>query len=203
MYGLIGRPLGHSFSANYFNKKFAEENIDEEYRLFPLESIEDLPDLLRAHPDLKGLNVTIPYKQDVIKYLNALSEDAAQIGAVNVIKITDSVEGKVLEGFNSDALGFRQSILPLIKPHMKNALVLGTGGASKAVSHVLKNLGLNVKSVSRRKTETSISYEEVTPALLNSYYVIVNSTPLGMWPHVDDAPRLPYESLTSRHLLYD
>lgn len=201
MYGLIGNPLGHSFSADFFNDKFEREGINERYELFPLPEIDRLPDLLKAHPDLKGLNVTIPYKEKVISYLTALSDDARVIGAVNVIKISDN--GKKLTGYNSDAIGFRDTIQPLIKPYMRKALVLGTGGASRAVAYVLRNLGLEVTKVSRHPEEGELSYDGLTPEVMESSHVIVNTTPLGMWPNTDQAPPLPYHLLTPEHLCYD
>lgn len=201
MYGLIGNPLGHSFSADFFNDKFEREGINERYELFPLPEIDRLPDLLKAHPDLKGLNVTIPYKEEVISYLTALSDDARVIGAVNVIKISDN--GKKLTGYNSDAIGFRDTIQPLIKPYMRKALVLGTGGASRAVAYVLRNLGLEVTKVSRYPEEGELSYDGLTSELMESSHVIVNTTPLGMWPNTDQAPPLPYHLLTPEHLCYD
>ncbi len=200
MYGLIGKPLGHSFSATFFNKKFSEENIPECYNLFPLDSIEELPALLKSHPDLKGLNVTIPYKQAVIPFLNSLSQEASEIGAVNVIKIN---KDGTLAGYNSDAIGFQTTISPLLKPHMKKALVLGTGGASKAVVYVLKKLGLEVQSVSRTAKNGVISYSDLTPEVISAHHIIVNTTPLGMWPEVDNAPDIPYNLLTPLHLCYD
>lgn len=200
MYGLIGKPLGHSFSANFFNKKFADEAIPERYELFPLESIDLLPQLLNSHLDLKGLNVTIPYKQQVIPFLSELDKDAAEIGAVNVIKI--NCDGS-LKGYNSDAIGFRDSISPLLLPHMKRALVLGTGGASKAVIYVLRQLGLEVLNVSRRSKGEIVSYNQLTPEIISTHHVIVNTTPLGMWPNIDDAPEIPYHLLTPDHLCYD
>ncbi len=200
MYGLIGYPLGHSFSANFFNKKFADEDIDEEYRLFPLENIGELTGLLSEHPDLKGLNVTIPYKSKVIPYLNSLDEDAEKIGAVNVIKIDPSGS---LKGYNTDAVGFRQSLRPLLHPNIREALVLGTGGASKAVAHVLEQLGISPLKVSRHPSEGEISYAEITPELIAGHRLIVNTTPLGMWPKTDEAPDIPYHLLTPHHVCYD
>lgn len=200
MYGLIGYPLGHSFSANFFNKKFTEENIPEKYNLFPLESIDLLPELLKKYPELKGLNVTIPYKQSVMRYLNSLSQEADEIGAVNVIKI---FKDGSLKGYNSDAIGFKNTIKPLLKPYMKKALVLGTGGASKAVVYVLKNLGLTVLSVSRNAKDNVISYSDITPDIIQTHHVIVNTTPLGMWPDIEKAPDIPYQLLSPLHLCYD
>jgi len=201
MYGLIGNPLGHSFSADFFNRKFEKEGIDERYELFPLPEIDTLTSLLKEHTDLKGLNVTIPYKEEVIPYLTNLSDDAKEIGAVNVIKISDN--GKNLTGYNSDATGFHDTILPLIKPYMRKALVLGTGGASRAVLYVLRNLGLEVKKVSRNPDKGEISYNGLTPEIMESHHVIVNTTPLGMWPNTEQAPSIPYGLLTPLHLCYD
>lgn len=203
MYGLIGRPLGHSFSADFFNTKFKKDNIDEVYNLFPLPDINSLPTLLDEHPDLKGLNVTIPYKQQVIPFLDSLSPEASEIGAVNVIKIIHRDGRRLLHGFNSDAIGFRNSIAPLLRPEMKKALVLGTGGASKAVVYVLKALGLDVTMVSRSRHAGAISYADVPPEIISDHLVIVNTTPLGMWPNTDEAPDIPYSLLTPDHLLFD
>lgn len=203
MYGLIGRPLGHSFSANFFNEKFRREGIDEEYRLFPLDNVTDLSTLLTDHPDLHGLNVTIPYKQEVIPLLDDISEEAREIGAVNVIKI-ETVNGKRwLKGFNSDIIGFTNSLSPMLGDDVKSALVLGTGGASKAVCYALRKLGLEVVRVSRSRKDGVISYEDVTPEVVASNLLIVNTTPLGMWPDINAAPDIPYDSLTSRHILFD
>ncbi len=201
MYGLIGYPLGHSFSADFFNSKFKSEGIDEEYRLFPIQSVEYISTILKEHKDLKGLNVTIPYKEKIIPYLTDISEDAKRIGAVNVIKISDN--GKTLKGFNSDAIGFRNSISPLLKPHMKKALVLGTGGAARAVCHVLRELGIHVTQVSRNPVNGEISYNDISPDIMSSHNVIVNTTPLGMWPDIEKAPDIPYNLLTPLHLCYD
>lgn len=200
MYGLIGYPLGHSFSANFFNKKFAEENIPEFYKLFPIDSIDKLPNLLSEYPELKGLNVTIPYKQQVLPYLDSIDKDAQEIGAVNVIKIYP--DGK-LKGFNSDVIGFSESIKPLLADHMRKALVLGTGGASKAVCHALNKLGLKVQLVSRIARDGILSYNDLTSEIINTHHVIVNTTPLGMWPDIEKAPDVPYNLLSPRHLCYD
>ncbi|MDE6578547.1 MAG: shikimate dehydrogenase [Muribaculaceae bacterium] len=203
MYGLIGYPLGHSFSATFFNEKFKKENIDEKYSLFPIPSLDDFEGLINDIPNLKGLNVTIPYKQDVIKFLDNISEEARQIGAVNVIKIETKEGKKVLTGYNSDAAGFRNSILPLINSNIRKCLVLGTGGASKAVVFVLSQLGLEVTLVSRKHSDKAISYEDLTPEIISENKLIVNTTPLGMWPEIDKAPDIPYQELTSEHVLFD
>jgi shikimate dehydrogenase len=203
-YGLIGYPLGHSFSRNFFNEKFSSEGIDAEYVNFEIPSIKDFPNVLLQNPTLQGLNVTIPYKQQVIPYLDELDEDARQIGAVNVIKVIRPEKGKVrLVGYNSDVIGFSGSIEPLLEPRHRKALILGTGGASKAVDYGLRKLGLEVKFVSRRKQEGMLTYEELTPEVMDDYKVIVNCSPVGMFPHTDECPQIPYELLTPNHLLFD
>ena len=203
-YGLIGYPLKHSFSVNYFNEKFNSEGIDAEYVNFEIPSINELPDVIKDNPNLKGLNVTIPYKEKVISYLDELDKDAQAIGAVNVIKIIRQPKGKYkLIGYNSDIIGFTESIEPLLEPHHKKALILGTGGASKAVFHGLKNLGIEAKYVSRTPATGMLSYEELTPEIMAEYTIIVNGTPVGMYPKVDFCPDIPYEYLTPNHLLYD
>lgn len=203
-FGIIGYPLGHSFSPGYFNEKFKNEGIDAVYEKYELPVITDLQGILDYTPELCGFNITIPYKEKVMSYLDSISPEARTIGAVNVVKITHKDNGKTyLEGFNSDVIGFSRSIKPLIMPHHKKALILGTGGASKAVNYALHQLGLETVFVSRSQKNGTIQYEQVTPSLLEEYHVIVNCTPCGMAPHFDDCPSLPYEALTSKHLLYD
>ena len=204
-YGLIGYPLKHSFSIGYFNEKFKEENIDAEYVNFEIPTINDFMQVIEENPNLCGLNVTIPYKEQVIPFLDELDKDTAKIGAVNVIKIVRLPKGKVkLVGYNSDIIGFTQSIEPLLQSHHKKALILGTGGASKAVYHGLNNLGIESTFVSRtKKNNKFLTYEELTPEVMASHTVIVNTTPVGMFPKVDFCPNIPYEQLTSDHLLYD
>lgn len=204
-YGLIGYPLGHSFSRGYFNEKFKAEGIDAEYLNFEIPTIDDFIEVVESNPDLKGLNVTIPYKEQVINYLDELAPDARQIGAVNVIQIIRQPKGKVkLVGHNSDVIGFTQSIDPLLKPHHHKALVLGTGGASKAVFHGLKSLGIEPTYVSRTPKDPSyLTYSQLTPEVMAGHTVIVNTTPLGMYPKADACPDIPYNLLTADHLLYD
>ena len=203
-YGLLGYPLGHSFSRNYFNQKFEAERIDAEYLNFEIPEIKEIKNVIKENPELNGLNVTIPYKEQVIPYLDDLDEDARLIGAVNVIKFSKGLFGKVkLKGYNSDIIGFKQSIEPLLKEHHRKALILGTGGASKAVFQGLKQLGVASTFVSRKAKEYCITYEEITPKVMEQYTVIVNTTPLGMYPNVNACPAIPYELLTSDHLLYD
>ena len=202
-YGLIGYPLGHSFSRNYFNEKFRNESIDAEYDNFEIPSIENFKEVLETTPNLRGLNVTIPYKEEVIRYLDELSPEARAIGAVNVIRVTHKGSKTVLKGFNSDVIGFTRSIESMLEPLHRKALILGTGGAAKAVDYGLKSLGLGTLFVSRTARPGVITYNDVTPDLIRSHKVIVNCTPLGMYPHVDSCPPLPYEAMDSHTLLYD
>ncbi len=203
-YGLIGYPLGHSFSKNFFNQKFESERINARYINFEIPSIKELRTVLKENPDLKGLNVTIPYKEQVIPYLDELDEDARLIGAVNVIKFSKGLFGKLkLKGYNSDIIGFKQSIEPLLNEFHRKALILGTGGASKAIFHGLKQLGVGATMVSRKPKEYCITYQEISAKTLEQYTVIVNTTPLGMFPNIDECPDIPYDLLTPDHLLYD
>lgn len=203
-YGLVGYPLKHSFSIGYFNEKFSSEKIEAEYINFEIPDINNFSEIIEANPNLHGLNVTIPYKEKVIPYLDELDKQAAAIGAVNVIKIIRNKGGKPkLIGYNSDIIGFTQSIQPLLQSHHKKALILGTGGASKAVFHGLKNLGIEAKFVSRTARFGMLTYEELNAEIIKEYTVIVNCTPVGMYPKVDACPDIPYEAITSEHLLYD
>ena len=205
-YGLIGYPLGHSFSRKFFTEKFAKEGIDAQYLNFEIPSIEEFPEIIKNNPTLRGLNVTIPYKQQVMQYLDDISEEAKAIGAVNVVKCQLSTVNCQLHltGYNSDVIGFVNSIKPLLKPHHKKALILGTGGASKAIRYGLeKKLGMKTLFVSRSAREGMITYEEVTAEVLKEYEVIVNCSPVGMYPHVDECPALPYEAMNENNLLYD
>ena len=205
-YGLIGYPLKHSFSIVYFNEKFKAENIDAEYVNFEIPRIEEFMEVVEENPNLCGLNVTIPYKEQVIPYLDELDKDTAKIGAVNVIKIIRQPKGKVkLVGYNSDIIGFTRSIEPLLKPDVHtHALILGTGGASKAIFRGLENLGIKSTFVSRtKKNDEVMTYEELTPEVMQQYKIIVNCTPVGMYPKVDECPAIPYDQLTTDHLLYD
>jgi shikimate dehydrogenase len=200
LFGLIGYPLAQSFSKKYFTEKFAAENItDTFYELFELKNISEFPDLLQTHKKLNGLNVTIPHKQDVMPFLTEIDEEAKKIGAVNCIKIL----GNKLKGFNTDASAFEQSLKTLLRPHHNNALVLGSGGAAKAVTYILKKLKINYSHVSRTKKNNHFTYEALTPQIINEYKLIINCTPLGSFPKTDAAPSIPYEYLTSEHYLYD
>lgn len=202
-YGLIGYPLGHSFSRNYFNEKFENEGIDAKYINFEIPHIEDLTEILDTTPELKGLNVTIPYKEKVISYLDFISPEATAIGAVNVIKVEHKGNDVKLKGYNSDVIGFTRSIEPFLEPCHKKALILGTGGASKAINYGLKSLGLETVYVSRFERPETIQYDKITPEIIKVYNVIVNCTPVGMYPHTDECPELPYEAMDSHTLLYD
>ena len=200
---MIGYPLGHSFSISYFNEKFQNEGIDAVYENYEIPDIDNLPEILDSNPELRGLNVTIPYKQQVIKYLDALSPEAQAIGAVNVIKVIHKDRKTILKGYNSDVIGFTRSIEALIEPCHKKALILGTGGASKAINYGLQSLGLETLFVSRTAKENAITYNQVTPDLIKEYKVIVNCTPIGMYPHAGECPNLPYYAMDSHTLLYD
>ena len=202
-YGLIGFPLGHSFSISYFNEKFKSENINAEYINFEIPAIDTLPEILASNPELKGLNVTIPYKEKVISYLDYISEEAREIGAVNVVRITHKGNKTQLKGFNSDVIGFTRSIEPMLESIHKKALILGTGGASKAINYGLKSLGLETLLVSRSEKKGAIPYSAVTPEIIKEYNVIVNCTPLGMYPNINNCPNLPYEAMNSNTILYD
>lgn len=200
VYGLIGYPLSHSFSKKYFTAKFEREGLNDcRYELYPLSSIEELPALLKDNPELCGLNVTIPYKEQVLSYLQEENELVKAIRACNCIAIRD---GR-LKGYNTDVLGFERSLLQMWQPHHKKALILGTGGVSKAVQFVLQKLGLSFRYVSRKPGVHNFSYEQLTPPVLKEYTLIVNTTPLGMYPNITEAPPIPYEGLTPEHYLFD
>ena len=198
-YGIIGYPLGHSFSRAFFTEKFQREHIDAEYVNFEIPSADMLPGIVQANPNLRGLNVTLPHKEAVIPMLDELSDEAKEIGAVNVIRVSD---GR-LKGFNSDIIGFMDSIRPLLKPWHQHALVLGTGGASRAIRVGLQRLGIEWTYVSRTPAPGRLTYADLTSELMEHYQVIVNCSPVGMFPHVDACPDIPYHLLTGRHLLYD
>lgn len=203
LFGLIGYPLSHSFSKKYFTEKFTSESISGAfYELFPLETIEDFPGLLKSYPNLAGINVTIPYKQQVIPYLDELDAAAAAIGAVNTIK----VEAGRLVGYNTDVYGFGHALTKTLEAHqlkVEKALVLGTGGAAQAVVFELEKMGLIVQSISRRKKGSCLTYEELNSTIIAEHELIVNTTPLGMSPNIDTCPDIPYNSLSAKHLLYD
>lgn len=200
-FGLIGKTLKHSFSKPYFEKKFAEEGItDCTYNNFELQSIDDFPKLITANPELRGLNVTIPYKEEVLQFLQSKNKIVEEIEACNCIKI---VNGQ-LHGFNTDAVAFKNSLQKYVKPYHKCALILGTGGASKAVQYALKELNIDFLLVSRRKQDVNqIGYEDVGADTIKAHKIIINTTPLGMYPNTEQDPPIPYKALTPEHLLYD
>ncbi len=206
-YGLIGLKLGHSFSRKFFTEMFLREGIEAEYLNFELDDIGELMEVIAEHPHLKGLNVTIPYKEQILPYIDRLSPEAEEIGAVNTVKIVgDTATGDFsLEGYNTDIIGFKESISPLIPEGAGKALVLGTGGASKAVIVALRQLGIEPLQVSRTAAPGRITYDDLKrdPSLIESHPVIVNTTPLGMFPDVDSAPDIPYDYLTPANLCYD
>jgi shikimate dehydrogenase len=201
VYGLIGYPLSHSFSEKYFSEKFKKENIKNcRYELFPLRSVDELKQLLRSYPAIRGLNVTVPYKQQVLRYLNSVAHIPEGIRACNCIK----VERKKLTGYNTDCIGFEKSLIPVLQPHHTKALVLGSGGAAEAVTYVLKKLGIDIAVVSRTPRRAAIlTYYEINEKKIKDYTLIINCTPLGMFPDSDNCPDIPYQSLTKNHLLYD
>ena len=202
-YGLIGYPLGHSFSISYFNQKFADEGVNAKYENFEIASIDQLEEVLASNPELRGLNVTIPYKEKVMPYLDSISPEAQAIGAVNVIRVTHEGKEVKLKGFNSDVIGFTKSIEPMLESYHKKALILGTGGASKAINYGLKSLGLETVYVSRYERPGTIQYKRITPEDVREYNVIVNCTPVGMYPHTEECPLLPYEAMDGHTILYD
>lgn len=201
LYGLIGYPLGHSFSKKYFTQKFETDGLEDcFFDLFPIDSIDSFPALLQNHSDFKGLAVTIPYKQSVMPYLQQISEEAQKIGAVNCIEFLP--EG--LKGHNTDVIGFEKSFAPLLEAHHTKALILGTGGSSKAVQYVLKKLGIGFLLVSRNAVgEGQVNYINVDEKLLSEYAIIINCSPVGMSPKDDMKPDLLYDGITSKHYLFD
>ncbi len=206
LYGLIGYPLVHSFSRIYFNNKFAAEDIDAQYINFEIESLELLTEIIAQYPNLRGLNVTAPYKEAVIPYLDSLDDDARDIGAVNVIKLVrDARTDEIVElrGYNSDVVGFGKTIDSLHLPDGSHAMVLGTGGAAKAVVAALSKHGIEAQLVSRRKSEHTLVYEELTRAMVSGHRLIVNATPVGKYPDDHKCPDFPYRFLTSEHVCYD
>ncbi len=205
MYGLIGYPLSHSFSKNFFTRKFADENLKgTEYQNFPLENIEAFRGLVDNHPNFQGLNVTIPYKEKIIPFLDALDPVASEIGAVNTIKFIGTGESRILKGFNTDAYGFTRSLQEVLgqKHSIQHALILGTGGASKAVAYALKQMNIPYEFVSS-SSKTSLGYESLTRELIQNSKLIVNTTPLGMYPKILDCPAIPYDFISREHILFD
>ncbi|RMG78305.1 MAG: shikimate dehydrogenase [Bacteroidetes bacterium] len=201
LFGLIGYPLSHSFSKKYFTQKFESEGISGcRYELFPLENLDDLPDLWRRFPGWAGMNVTIPYKEKVMAFLDELDPEAEAVGAVNTIRFLDGKK----RGFNTDIFGFEHTLKAFLGDSLpEHALVLGTGGASKAVAFVLKKLGISFQKVSRRPAPDRLTYADLTPECIEKHHLIINTTPLGTAPRTENAPPIPYEALTNAHFLYD
>jgi shikimate dehydrogenase len=217
-YGLIGFPLSHSFSKKYFTQKFLDEDIkDAVYDLYTLEHIKDLQDLLDVHPNLCGLNVTVPHKKNVLRYLDWIEHDARNAGAVNCIRITKespvlaAFNGEVgvgghdfrLEGFNTDLYGFEMSLRPLLKDRHTDALILGDGGAAQAVKCVLQNLDINFRIVTRKPHGENLLFKDLKPRHIKGHNLIINTTPLGTAPNIHEFPPIPYDAITDDHLLYD
>lgn len=199
-FGLIGYPLSHSFSKSFFDKKFDRENIlDAEYQNYPLEKIEDFPALIENIKDLKGLNVTTPYKESIIPYLTELDDTAKEIGAVNTIKFTD---GKLI-GYNTDAWGFAKSLLGLVHPDLKTAIIIGDGGAAKAVKYVLGRIGISYTTVNRTKKENALTFEELSDELISSTKLFIQTTPVGTFPNVNEMPPIPMNAINSSHKAID
>jgi shikimate dehydrogenase len=201
-FGLIGYPLSHSFSQKYFTEKFQREGIDAEYCNFPIESLDELDDIIRREPDLVGLNVTIPYKTAIIPRIEQLHKCARSIQSVNTVTIERKGSDYILHGANTDLIGFKESIERHVGGH-DMALILGTGGAAKAAFHVLEDLGLECECVSRTHDEGDYTYEDLTSEDVWEHSIIVNCTPLGMYPNIEAAPDIPYESVTPEHVMYD
>lgn len=198
-YGLLGRNISYSFSQTHFTEKFRQEGIAAQYLNFDIPDLSRLPKILEDNQDLQGLNVTIPYKESILPYLDKLSPIAREIGAVNTIEFTP--EG--LTGHNTDHYGFLESLRPFLKDHHKQALILGTGGASKAVQYALESLGINTQKVSRSSGVEIITYQDLSPAIIDAHQIIVNCTPLGTHPDITRIPPIPVEHLSNQHLVYD
>jgi shikimate dehydrogenase len=203
-YGLIGFPLTHSFSKRFWTEKFETEKIDSTYENFEIDNIARFPEIIKNNPEIVGINVTIPYKEQVIQYLNELNHAAKEIGAVNTIKIIRTDSDIFLKGYNTDVYGFETSLKPFLKEYHKKALILGTGGASKALKYVLNKLGIEFISASIEELkENEIRYEDIDKKMMNERLLIINATPLGTYPKVETYPNIPYLYLTDKHLLFD
>ena len=203
-YGLLGYPLTHSFSKRFFTEKFEKESIGSSYENFEIDTIGKFPDVVKNNPEIVGFNVTIPYKEQVIRFLDELSDPAREIGAVNTIRVKRNGGNIYLKGFNTDTYGFENSLSPLLKDYHKKALILGTGGASKALKYVLDKLGINYISASIEELkEKEIRYEDIDKEMMKERLLIINATPLGTYPKVDTFPNIPYEYITKKHLLFD
>lgn len=203
LYALIGNSLSHSSSASYFNEKFQREHLDNSYILHPVPDLSGLYEWIKSNADLVGFNVTIPYKQKIIPLLNTMSVDAEAIGAVNVVKVIREGDKFSLKGYNSDSPAFRESLKPLLPAGNISALILGTGGASKAVAYALRSLGISYSFVSRKSADDILSYQQLTENVIKSHRLIINTTPVGMSPNIEKAPDIPYQYLSQNHICYD
>lgn len=209
-YGLVGKNIAYSFSKKYFTEKFSAEHFTNcEYQNFDIETIEKFPEILQNNPNLRGLNVTIPYKETVIPFLDQMSDKALKIGAVNVIRFK---KNRILKGYNSDWYGFKKSLQPLLQSHHKNALILGTGGSAKAVAFALEDLDIHYTFVSRDASDTSnnelakhktIDYNRINATTFDNFQIVINCTPLGTSPNIKDCPDIPYENFTDKHIAFD
>ena len=203
VFGLLGYPLGHSFSGAFFMEKFSKEGHSAIYRNYELQSLSGLSTLISSNPDLEGLNVTIPYKTGVMEYLDDMDPFARDIGAVNVIRITRNEKGFSLKGYNTDIIGFKKSVSTILKSDIRSSLILGTGGSSLAVQKGLDLLGISYKTVSRSKEAGNYQYSDLSKDLIDSCSLIINTTPLGMFPEIEGYPDIPYDLLTKNHILFD
>ncbi len=202
-YGLLGHPLSHSFSKKYFSEKFEKENISDcSYELFDIETLNQLSEILKANPNLKGLNVTIPHKENILSYITDIDDNAKAIGAVNTLKFSDN--NNIIKGYNTDYYGFKKSLKPFLDINHERALILGTGGASKTVKYVLNELNIDCLMVSRNpKNDNEISYDDINEYVIKHHQIIINTTPVGMFPNTENFPEFNYNNLTPKHLLYD
>lgn len=204
LFGLIGYPLHHSFSKGYFTEKFLKEGLsDHAYLNFPIDDISKIIDVVEKNKELNGFNVTIPYKEKIIPYLSSISKDALGVRAVNTVRVDRKGKKISLAGYNTDVDGFRDSLLRIVRPDIKNALILGTGGASKAVAYVFKELEINFQFVTRRKTEKFIAYQDLNKMIIEASPLIINTTPQGTFPEINTFPDIPYEYITGAHILFD
>lgn len=202
--GLIGYPLHHSFSKGYFTEKFLKEKKDDHiYLNFPIEDIGKIREIVRKNTELFGFNVTIPYKEKIIPYLNFMSQDAIAVGAVNTVSIKRTVRDIIFSGYNTDVDGFRESLVKVLRPDIKKALILGTGGASKAVKYVLNELGIDFLLISRKEQKGVITYNQINKEIIESGLLVINTTPLGTFPEINTFPDIPYEHISSEHILFD
>ncbi|WP_439183470.1 shikimate dehydrogenase family protein [Carboxylicivirga taeanensis] len=202
-FGLIGYPLAQSFSQKYFTEKFEKEGIDARYLNFEMANIDELPAVLNHHAYIAGFSVTIPHKEHVLKYLDEIDETAQKAGACNAIKVTWENKKPKLKGYNTDLIGFKESIKPLLQSHHKKALILGTGGAAKAIAEAFRSMDIDFRFVSRTKSDEHLPYSELNESILSEYTILVNCTPLGMFPNVNECPDIPYGFASDKHLFYD